>query len=69
MERFHRMMYMVQGDRNCVGPVDQILNAPSDRKRRILDIGTGSGLWAIQMADDYPDVEVVGCDLVPIQPE
>lgn len=31
----------------------------------ILDIGTGSGIWAIQMARKYPHAEVVGLDLAP----
>lgn len=24
---------------------------------------------AMQMADEFPDVEITGCDLAPIQPE
>ncbi|KAF8544016.1 S-adenosyl-L-methionine-dependent methyltransferase [Trichophaea hybrida] len=35
---------------------------------RILDIGTGTGIWAIEMADRYPTSEVIGTDLIPIQP-
>ncbi|KAI9766458.1 MAG: hypothetical protein M1840_006565 [Geoglossum simile] len=35
---------------------------------RILDIGTGTGIWAIEMADRYPGSQVVGTDLSPIQP-
>ena len=35
---------------------------------RILDIGTGTGIWAIDMADKYPTAEVIGTDLSPIQP-
>ncbi|KIO32959.1 hypothetical protein M407DRAFT_18115 [Tulasnella calospora MUT 4182] len=31
----------------------------------ILDIGTGSGCWVIDMAKQYPHVEAVGMDLVP----
>lgn len=34
----------------------------------VLDIGTGTGLWAIEMADTYPAAEVYGTDLSPIQP-
>ncbi|SPO07434.1 related to methyltransferase [Cephalotrichum gorgonifer] len=35
---------------------------------RVLDVGTGSGLWAIDYADLHPDAEVTGVDLSPIQP-
>jgi methylase of polypeptide subunit release factors len=31
---------------------------------RILDIGTGTGIWAIEMADRYPMAEVIGTDLM-----
>lgn len=34
----------------------------------ILDIGTGTGQWAIEMGDEFPDAEVQGTDLSPIQP-
>lgn len=30
--------------------------------RRVLDIGTGTGIWAIDFADEYPDAEVIGDD-------
>jgi hypothetical protein len=33
-----------------------------------LDIGTGTGAWAIEMGDAYPDAIVEGTDLSPIQP-
>ncbi|KAG5304344.1 methyltransferase [Histoplasma capsulatum G186AR] len=36
--------------------------------RRVLDLGTGTGIWAIDFADDHPGTEVVGNDLSPIQP-
>ena len=42
--------------------------APLDNPRRILDIGTGTGLWAIEMADRYPNATVTGTDLSPVQP-
>ncbi|KAL0632401.1 hypothetical protein Q9L58_008724 [Maublancomyces gigas] len=35
---------------------------------RILDIGTGTGIWAIDAGDRYPGAEVIGTDLSPIQP-
>ena len=36
--------------------------------QRVLDIGTGTGIWAIDFADSNPSAEVVGTDLSPIQP-
>lgn len=37
--------------------------------KRVLDIGTGTGIWAIQLGDSYPLIqEIVGNDLSPIQP-
>jgi len=42
--------------------------APLDAPQRILDIGTGTGIWAIDVADEYPMAEVIGTDLSPIQP-
>ena len=35
---------------------------------RILDLGTGTGIWAIDMGDHYPSASVIGNDLSPIQP-
>ncbi|KAG8952182.1 hypothetical protein FRC03_012228 [Tulasnella sp. 419] len=31
----------------------------------IIDLGTGSGRWAVSMAEEFPYAEVVGLDLVP----
>ncbi|ORY17343.1 S-adenosyl-L-methionine-dependent methyltransferase [Clohesyomyces aquaticus] len=36
--------------------------------KRVLDIGTGTGIWAIDFADEYPGAEILGTDLSPIQP-
>ncbi|KAL7269818.1 hypothetical protein RUND412_007501 [Rhizina undulata] len=38
------------------------------KPKRILDIGTGSGIWAIDIADQYSEAEIIGVDLSPIQP-
>jgi tRNA G46 methylase TrmB len=37
--------------------------------KRILDIATGTGDWAIAMGDRFPNATVVATDLSPIQPE
>ncbi|KAE9371993.1 S-adenosyl-L-methionine-dependent methyltransferase [Stipitochalara longipes BDJ] len=33
-----------------------------------LDIGTGTGIWAIDFATEFPSANVIGTDLSPIQP-
>lgn len=47
-----------------------LFKAPIGRRRlaRALDVGTGTGIWALDFADQFPDCEVVGTDLSPIQP-
>ncbi|EXK82425.1 hypothetical protein FOQG_13294 [Fusarium oxysporum f. sp. raphani 54005] len=39
-----------------------------DNVQKVLDVGTGTGIWAIDFADEYPEAEVIGSDLSPIQP-
>lgn len=36
--------------------------------KQILELGTGTGIWCIDMADFYPNCEVIGTDLSPVQP-
>lgn len=44
-------------------------HCPVKDPQRILDVGTGTGIWAIEAGDTYPAAEVIGCDLSPIQPD
>ncbi|KAJ3493889.1 hypothetical protein NLG97_g4448 [Lecanicillium saksenae] len=37
--------------------------------RLVLDVATGTGEWAIQMGDEFPQSQIVATDLSPIQPE
>ena len=34
-----------------------------DEPTEILDLGTGTGIWCIDMADKYPDCQLIGTDL------
>lgn len=43
--------------------------APLENPKKVLDIGTGTGLWAIEFADRNPNTSVIGTDLSPVQPE
>ncbi|KAL0473967.1 S-adenosyl-L-methionine-dependent methyltransferase [Neurospora intermedia] len=36
--------------------------------RNVVDIGTGSGIWAIDFADKYNNCNVIGTDISPVQP-
>lgn len=48
---------------------DQLIRAPIDPNGlNILDIGTGTGIWAIEAGDRYPGATFTGIDLSPIQP-
>jgi methylase of polypeptide subunit release factors len=40
--------------------------APITDSHRILDIGTSTGIWTIDVADQYPMAGVIGTDLSPI---
>ncbi|KAL1747532.1 S-adenosyl-L-methionine-dependent methyltransferase [Schizophyllum fasciatum] len=67
-ELHHRMLQFVFHGKNYVGPVNHVLRPMPGVQRRVLDIGTGGGMWAIQMADEFPSAEVIGVDVAPIQP-
>jgi SAM-dependent methyltransferase len=45
-----------------------LFRAPIRKHHHVLDIGTGTGIWAIDFADEFPSALVIGTDLSPIQP-
>jgi SAM-dependent methyltransferase len=47
---------------------DGLIYAPHPQNGRVLDLGCGTGIWAIDVANKYPDAFVLGVDLSPIQP-
>jgi SAM-dependent methyltransferase len=40
----------------------------AETPHRILDLGTGTGIWAMDCADQFPSAAVIATDLSPIQP-
>src|SRR6266536_1111195 len=46
----------------------KLTTVPLSNPRKILDIGTGTGEWAMAMGDEYPEAEVIGTDIAKIQP-
>jgi methylase of polypeptide subunit release factors len=42
--------------------------APIEAPSKVLDIGTGTGIWAMDFGDEFPEAEVIGTDISPIQP-
>ncbi|OCL06650.1 S-adenosyl-L-methionine-dependent methyltransferase [Glonium stellatum] len=36
--------------------------------QNVLDVGCGTGIWAIEFAEEHPSAKVLGTDLSPIQP-
>ncbi|KAK4150726.1 methyltransferase domain-containing protein [Chaetomidium leptoderma] len=58
----HEMMVKGTGGKLYYAPLEK------NKVKRILDIGTGTGIWAMVIADVFPDAEVVGNDLSAVQP-
>ncbi|RAH50267.1 class I SAM-dependent methyltransferase [Aspergillus brunneoviolaceus CBS 621.78] len=48
---------------------DGLIYAPHPPNGRFLDLGCGTGIWAIDVAHKYPKAHVVGVDLAQIQPD
>lgn len=57
----HRCMFLASGSK--------LFHAPLEAPVRVLDLGTGTGIWAIEVAEEYQQTEVIGVDLSPIQPD
>jgi len=52
----------------CLTYASKLYFAPMENPRHALDVGTGTGIWAIDMADQHPECQVIGIDLSPGQP-
>ncbi|KAL1614924.1 hypothetical protein SLS54_009373 [Diplodia seriata] len=58
----HAMTTKLTGDRLHLTPL------PEDFNGRVLDLGCGTGIWSICMGDQYPEAQILGNDLSPVQP-
>lgn len=47
---------------------DETTFAPVENPQQILDIGTGTGIWAIDAGEQFPSATITAIDLSPIQP-
>lgn len=61
LDLHHHIYKLMVGGRLYRAPI------PPD-VQRVLDFGTGTGIWAMDFAEDHPSAVVVGTDLSPIQP-
>ncbi|ETN41889.1 uncharacterized protein HMPREF1541_03828 [Cyphellophora europaea CBS 101466] len=57
----HHIYLMLLDNRLFLAPINR-------NPQRVLDIGTGTGIWAIDFADQFPSAQVIGTDLSPMQP-
>ncbi|KAK6384002.1 hypothetical protein LTR65_009935 [Meristemomyces frigidus] len=57
----HHLCILTLNDRLYLAPI-------GSNPKRILDLGTGTGIWATDIADKFPDAQVIGTDLSPVGP-
>ncbi|KAF7596052.1 hypothetical protein BBP40_003833 [Aspergillus hancockii] len=62
MDLAHHVYRLLLGGGLYLAPIRQDV-------QRVLDLGTGTGIWAIDFADEHPSAQVIGTDLSPIQPK
>ncbi|RAL12365.1 class I SAM-dependent methyltransferase [Aspergillus homomorphus CBS 101889] len=64
LDMIHCMFKLAMGGRLFLAPI------AVEQPLRVLDIGTGTGVWAIEVGDEYPNIKMIlGNDLSPIQPD
>ncbi|KAG8908738.1 hypothetical protein FRB99_002976 [Tulasnella sp. 403] len=63
LRRQHECLRLLLNGSNHFGPiVDRLQPGP---RKRVVDLGSGSGIWIESMADDFEHVRFIGIDLVP----
>ncbi|KAF4457399.1 hypothetical protein F53441_672 [Fusarium austroafricanum] len=61
MDIAHHMFTLSQDGELHLAPLNNDI-------QKVLDVGCGTGIWAIDFADKFPGCEVIGTDISPIQP-
>jgi len=61
-EMLHAMMLEATDGRLFYAPLDE------RSVKKVVDLGTGTGMWAIEIGELFPHATVTGTDLSPIQP-
>lgn len=59
----HHLFLITFDDRLYLSPAGK----HGHQMHHVLDVGTGTGLWALDFADEHPEAKVIGVDLSPIQ--
>ncbi|CAE6433759.1 unnamed protein product [Rhizoctonia solani] len=67
LEIQHHYMKLMTGS-NYFGPVREILQPHPTRRKRVLDVFTADGTWAQEMATEFPHVDFVSLDMIPLVP-
>ncbi|KAN0108726.1 S-adenosyl-L-methionine-dependent methyltransferase [Hyaloscypha variabilis] len=60
----HHLFTLTFDGKLHIAPIEELKGGVHN----VLDIGTGTGIWAIDFAATYPSANVIGTDLSPIQP-
>lgn len=60
----HHLFLLTLDGKLALAPIEEMIGGIHN----VLDIGTGTGIWAIDFAITFPSADVIGTDLSPIQP-
>ncbi|KAI1363334.1 S-adenosyl-L-methionine-dependent methyltransferase [Xylaria arbuscula] len=63
MDCVHHLLTLLFDNKLYLAPI------PEGEPLKVLDVGCGTGIWAIDFADAHPESEVIGTDISPSQPE
>jgi len=61
LDMHHHLATLLLNGKLHVAPI-------GNNPQRILDAGCGTGIWSIDIGEEYPSAQVIGIDLSPTQP-